>query len=227
MTKILSIDTSSEDCSVAIHQDGILIASSIVSVAKSHSNLLLTMIDQLVINTGFSLNEIDAFAYSEGPGSYTGLRIGLSTIKGLCFSLDKPAIGVSSLCLMAHHVISYSSEDYLFMPLIDARRDEVYASLYSFSLEKLIPPTPFIIDSSFMKIQLENNRIVFFGSGAAKTSKVISSSNAVFLKDSTASASNMGQIAHDHFIRGEFLDIVKCEPFYLKKFYTPTKSIKQ
>lgn len=226
MTRILSIDTSSEDCSVAIHQNGILLASSKVSVAKSHSSLLLTMIDQIVINSGISISDLDAFAYSEGPGSYTGLRIGLSTLKGLCFSIKKPLIGVGTLYLMAQHIKQYYSKEYLLMPIIDARRDEVYASLYSFDLEELIPPTPFILDQYFMNDFLEENKILFFGSGAEKTSNLITNPNSVFLMGISQSANDMGQIAYEYYSSGKFLDVVNCEPFYLKKFYTPTKSIK-
>jgi tRNA threonylcarbamoyladenosine biosynthesis protein TsaB len=223
VTKILSIDTSSEGCSVAIHEDSILIASSVVSVAKSHSNLLVTMIDQLLSNTAIPLTDIDAFAYSEGPGSYTGLRIGLSTLKGLCFSLDKPLIGLSTLFLMAHQVTTYASSECLFMPLIDARRDEVYASLYSYSLDEIIPPTPFIVDGAFMNFKLESSKIVFFGSGSAKTKSLISNPNAYFLNVPSHKASDMGQIAFTHFCDRNFVDIINYEPFYLKKFYTPNK----
>ncbi len=146
--------------------------------------MLTTLIQNAVEQTGFQLSHIDAFAVAKGPGSYTGLRIAVSTAKGLCFSLDKPLIAVNTLEAMALQVKDFFLPKYLFCPLLDARRMEVYCAVFDTNLNYVTPTQAKVIDSESFNDLLSEHPIVFFGDGAAKCETVLgSNSNAYFLKD--------------------------------------------
>ena len=219
MSLILSIDTSTKVCSVALHQDGKLLAINELYTEKSHSGMLTTLCDNVVKYAGFSLKSLDAVAVAKGPGSYTGLRIGVSTAKGFCFSLDKPLIAVNTLEAMAYQLKDFYAETHLLCPMIDARRMEVYCQILDNQMNVISETEAKIInDSSFSKI-LDEKKIVFFGDGATKCHAEITHKNAVFLNtDIHPSAKTVGSVATKSFEKSLFENVVTFEPFYLKDF---------
>jgi tRNA threonylcarbamoyladenosine biosynthesis protein TsaB len=158
---------------------------------------------------------------SAGPGSYTGLRIGTSVAKGICFALDIPLIAVDTLTTMSQAVLASGVEvgdDTLLCPMIDARRMEVYTALHDKRLKTIEETNAKIIDEDSFADVLEKNRVLFFGNGAAKCKDVIKSSNAVFVDNIFPLAANMSPLAEKAFIENDFVDVAYFEPFYLKSF---------
>lgn len=218
MAHILSIETATNVCSVALHQNAELLGHQELFVEKSHSRLLTVVIDELISHCGMSLKDLDAIAVSEGPGSYTGLRIGVSTAKGLCYSLGIPLLGVSTLEALLRSVQPFISNSSLLCPMIDARRMEVYCLLANEKGEVIEPVHAEIIDENSFKDQLEDKKIVFFGNGSDKCQQVIASPNASYVDSVTPNAKNIGKIAADKYLNQEFVDLAYFEPFYLKDF---------
>ncbi len=223
MALILSIETSTTVCSVAITEGNNVLATQKLFLEKSHSNLLTIIIQDLLKACGLSLKEISAIAVSKGPGSYTGLRIGVSTAKGLAYSLDKPIVSVSTLKAMAHEVSQYNTEGSLFIPMLDARRMEVYTATYNDSLEPLNEVEALILDEESFRETLTHRKALFHGDGAAKFKPLIESNkNARFIEGLTPSAWAIGQLAFNKYQKEEFEDIAYFEPFYLKEFRATT-----
>jgi tRNA threonylcarbamoyladenosine biosynthesis protein TsaB len=234
MASILCLETSTEVCSVALSTDGIVVAAREDKSGKNHAQLLTCFIDEVMKTRNIPFNRLDAIAVSGGPGSYTGLRIGVSTAKGLCFASGLPLIAIPSLEAMAHHVISNSAiyaaaanEQSLFCPMIDARRMEVYTAIYNNQLVKLKEIQADIIDHQSYASFLHNHKILFFGNGAAKCRTIIQHPNALFLDNVTTSASYMAGLAEAAFLAANFVDVAYYEPYYLKDFVAtiPTKNI--
>ena len=161
MSLILSIDTSTKACSVALHQDGKLLAVNELYTEKSHSGMLTTLCENVVKHAGFSLKSLDAFAVAKGPGSYTGLRIGVSTAKGFCFALDKPLIAVNTLEAMAYQLKDFYDEPHLLCPMIDARRMEVYCQILDNQMNIISETEAKIIDELSFPELLNENQLVF------------------------------------------------------------------
>jgi tRNA threonylcarbamoyladenosine biosynthesis protein TsaB len=207
---------------VALHQDGQLLASYSLLADKSSSGMLTTLIQNAVEHAGFTLSHIDAFAVAKGPGSYTGLRIAVSTAKGLCFALDKPLIAVNTLEAMALQVKDFFPYNYLFCPLLDARRMEVYCAVFDENLNYVEPTQAKIIDSESFNDLLSERSVVFFGDGAAKCETVLGGNpNAHFLKKPLyPSAKTVGELAKSLFDSQQFEDVAAFEPYYLKDFMT-------
>jgi tRNA threonylcarbamoyladenosine biosynthesis protein TsaB len=218
MALIVSIETSTTACSVALHQEGKLISEMGLFLEKSHSNYLTLMIEKTVEYAGYSLNEIDAFAVSKGPGSYTGLRIGVSTAKGLCFALDKPLIAINTLEAMALQISPFFDEKHLFCSLIDARRMEVYCAIFNKKMETISPTQAKIIDETSFKEELSKNKIVFLGNGAEKCKEVIKSENIIYLDNIHPNAKEIGFLAIEKHKNKQWEDVAYFEPFYLKDF---------
>ncbi len=219
MAYILSIETATRVCSVALHLDGELIASQHLHIDKSHSGLLTVLIQHSLQYAGVGMADIDAVAVSAGPGSYTGLRIGASTAKGLCYALDVPLIAVNTLEAMALDVARFAPPTALLCPMIDARRMEVYCLLTTQSMEVIMPPAPKIIDAQAFGQELAQQLIYFFGDGAAKCKSVIGGhANAHFVEGLVPSAVPVGLIAYQRFIKEQFEDVAYFEPVYLKEF---------
>jgi len=212
MSTILSIETSTTVCSAALHDDGRLIASEIIHVPNSTASQLAVMIDKIIPAS------LDAVAVSSGPGSYTGLRIGVATAKGICFGLDVPLIAIGSLQLMAAHVAESSSGKSLLCPMIDARRMEVYTTLLDHDLRVIEPVQARIIDESTYSSILEDHQVFFFGNGSDKCKSVITHPNAKFIGNIFPSAEWLGRLAFDSFVKNKFEDVAEFEPFYLKDF---------
>ncbi|MBU6119246.1 tRNA (adenosine(37)-N6)-threonylcarbamoyltransferase complex dimerization subunit type 1 TsaB [Hymenobacter siberiensis] len=224
---LLSLETSSPICSVALHRvaDGSLVGQSELRLDKSHSTHLTILIEQLLANTGHQLADLAAVAVSDGPGSYTGLRIGAAAAKGLCFALDIPLVAVSTLKALAAQVAAGTArpENFLFCPMLDARRQEVYAAIYACDGQEVLAPTPLILDADTLAEQLANNSVLLFGNGAAKFQVVLGeSAQAGFLAGIEPSAISVGQLGVAAFHRQEFQDVAYYEPFYLKEVYTTT-----
>lgn len=219
MALILSLETSTTVCSVALHNNGKLVASAEMHKEQSHASKLAVLIDQVVKLADIPMSAIQAIAVSEGPGSYTGLRIGVSTAKGLCFALDIPLLSVGTLSLLAKQIQLKTILDNAWLcPMIDARRMEVYCQMFDSEMNALQTIEAKVIDEESFKESLSNHKIIFFGDGAAKCKSVITHSNAFFISDIVPSAKELGILASEKFSRNEFENLVTFEPFYLKEF---------
>ncbi len=222
MSLILNIETSSSVCSVALADNGSTISSRENSDGRSHAAMLAPFIDSILKENTILPEKLDAIAVSKGPGSYTGLRIGVSTSKGLAYALKIPLIGINTLELMANTFLEiypeYRGTDCKICPMIDARRMEVYTCLFSSHLEPESKIKADIIDAVSYKEILEKSRIVFFGNGAFKCRETIKHKNAIFLDGVTPKANFMSGLSFQAYKLQHFEDIAYFEPFYLKDF---------
>lgn len=228
MVYILALETSSSICSVALYQHEELLALSELQIEKSHSSHITVLIKQLLENCNVTMQDISAVAVSGGPGSYTGLRIGSATAKGLCYALNIPLINISTLHALTYDLIQVvpAAEQYLYCPMLDARRMEVYATILNSNLQEHLPITPVILtDISFQEF-FSKHPVLFFGSGASKFQEVMRSHpNASFVNEVPLSARPIGALAYPKFMNQQFEDVAYYEPFYLKEVYI-TKSTK-
>ena len=218
MALILSIETSTTVCSVAIHEDGKIKASSTNYIDKSNSTVLIPTIDTLISRSGYDKTNLSAVALSKGPGSYTGLRIGTSTAKGLCFALDIPLIAVGTLEGLARQAAPFLDLDVRLCPMLDARRMEVYTCILDNDLSVVKDVHPAIIDDTSFKKELDGGKVAFFGNGANKCREAITHRNAIFIEDVEPSAEEIGYLAYTKFQKSTFEDVAYFEPFYLKEF---------
>ncbi|MEP6737145.1 MAG: tRNA (adenosine(37)-N6)-threonylcarbamoyltransferase complex dimerization subunit type 1 TsaB [Chryseolinea sp.] len=218
MAILLSLETSSRVCSVALHIEDRILAISEIHQDQVHASKLAGLIEQIVKTSGIDLHQVSAVAISSGPGSYTGLRIGTSTAKGLCYALNIPLIAVTSLEVMAARVNSFNLSRYTVCPMIDARRMEVYCCMIDAGGRMISPVEAKIIDEVSFQAELESGPILFFGDGSDKCKPVIKHDNAFFVEGVYASAGELGTIAGRSFARNEFVDLTSFEPFYLKEF---------
>ncbi|RPD46456.1 tRNA (adenosine(37)-N6)-threonylcarbamoyltransferase complex dimerization subunit type 1 TsaB [Hymenobacter sediminis] len=228
---LLSLETSSPVCSVALHRidDGKLIGQSELRLEKSHSSHLSVLVNQLLENSLHTLADLAGVAVSDGPGSYTGLRIGAAAAKGLCYALDIPLLAISTLQSMAHQVAAgtAASERYLYCPMLDARRMEVYAAIYRHDGTEVLAPTPLILDEATLSEHLTHHSLLFFGSGAAKFQPwVVGNPHAGFLAGIEPSAISVGALGVAAYHRQEFRSVAYYEPFYLKEVHTTTPKSK-
>ena len=220
---ILNIETSTKACSAALFNSGKLISFKESNTANfSHSEKLLNFISELIDSSEITLSDLNAVAVSMGPGSYTGLRIGVSTAKGLCYGLDIPLISVSTLKAMSSAMILKQQAD-LYCPMIDARRMEVYSAIFDANNNQLRDIQADIIDGSSYKKELEKV-MVFFGDGSEKAKDVILNKNAIFIPNFYPSAKYMGVLSYQKFTKSDFEDLAYFEPFYLKDFVAGKKS---
>lgn len=217
---ILNIETSTNVCSVAVTADGMVLCHREDFAGHNHATLLSGFIKDCLDHIAAHEMKLDAVAVSIGPGSYTGLRIGLSEAKGLCYALGIPLIGIDTLKIMAVEVMFTQSlvGDELFVPMIDARRMEVYTAVYDMALATIVEPTPLILTPEAFETYLADRRLLIFGNGSDKARDVITSDNAVFVPDIHPLASNMLPLAEQAFMRKDFLDLAYSVPVYLKEF---------
>ncbi len=228
MSCILHIETATDACSVAVSQDGALIFQQAEMQGPSAAQRLGGMVDEALSFTDNHAIPFDAVAVSKGPGSYTGLRIGVSMAKGVCYARNLHLIALSTLEVMCVPVLLVNDElpdDSLLCPMIDARRMEVYTSLYTRSLEQRMPVTPMVIDSNSFAEQLDSHPIYFFGNGSAKCEEVIRHPNAHFIPNIVPLAKWMSPLAEKAFARAQFEDVAYFEPFYLKEFVAIKKKM--
>ncbi|WP_010662417.1 tRNA (adenosine(37)-N6)-threonylcarbamoyltransferase complex dimerization subunit type 1 TsaB [Marinilabilia salmonicolor] len=234
MAYILCIETSTTVCSVALTRDGEVVAARQENEGNSHANRLTILTEELFRDSSvpIEMSDIDAVAVSSGPGSYTGLRIGVSTTKGICFALGKPLIAIPSLSVLALPVVQNLStldenRDAWFCPMIDARRMEVYAAMFDSKMEQQKETSADIIDNESYADILKERKVFFFGNGAAKCRETLTHPNALFPEDDGPLARNMAQPAYDAWNKKQFEDVAYFEPFYLKDFIAtiPKKKI--
>lgn len=220
MAVILNIETSTNVCSVAVTAEGMVLCHREDFSGHTHATLLSGFIKDCLDHIAGHELKLDAVAVSIGPGSYTGLRIGLSEAKGLCYALSLPLIGVDTLKILAvEAMFTYDIQgDEVFAPMIDARRMEVYTAVYDMALKPLVEPTPLILSSESYDSYLANGKVLFMGNGSDKAKDIITSPNAVFLPDIVPLASNMLPLAEQAFARKDFLDLAYSVPTYLKDF---------
>jgi len=229
LSLILNIETTTKACSVSLAKEGKTISlCESVEGAYSHSKLLTVYIQKLFTESKYVLKDIDAVAVSKGPGSYTGLRIGVSAAKGIAYGLNIPLISINTLKAMAHTAASGNDNPYsLFCPMTDARRLEVYAAIFD-SENNLVRKTGAdIIDENSYMEYLSTQKMYFFGDGAAKCKNIITHENAVFIDDIFPSAKDLSVLSFEKFKNNDFENTAYFEPFYLKDFVAsvPTKNI--
>ncbi len=226
MAIILNIETSTEVCSVTLAENGNTLFQKESTEGLNHSELLTVFIRDLFKENDFDLKNIDAVAVSKGPGSYTGLRIGVSVAKGLCYGLNIPLIGVGSLEAMGVHTAQNPADYYsgsgadglLFCPMIDARRMEVYTALYNSKGEEIQPVSAKIIDENSFLEYMPDHKVLFFGNGAEKCKEKITHANALFQGPVKTSARFMQNLSENKYNKKEFENVAYFEPFYLKDF---------
>ena len=219
---LLSLDTSIRGCSVALHNDESLLAGYNLFTDKSSSSMLTTLIRNCVADAGFQLADLDAIAIAKGPCSYTGLRVGVSTAKGLCYALDKPLIAINTLEAMSLQLAPFFPE-HLLCPMIDARRMEVYAAVFDGQNAQVRETAALILDENTFSDMLAAHKMVFFGDGAFKFKTLTSSQpNAIFPSiDIKPSARTIGDLGLVAWREQRFEDVATFEPYYLKDFMSP------
>ena len=222
MSLILNIDTALENASVCLAEDGEAIDLATNPSQKDQAAWIHVAIEKMIHGRSKSpeRKELAAIAASAGPGSYTGLRVGLSTAKGLCYALNIPLIMINSLEMMASAAIEKATD--LLCPMIDARRMEVFTAVYDKELKVVIEPNACIVDETTFSALLDKQRILFFGSGSLKFSSLIENSNAEFAYIN-ADASHLGRLSFKRFLGKHFAELAYAEPLYLKEFHTPVK----
>lgn len=227
MNWILSIETATPVCSVCLSQGTVVVASRETSTPQSHAAILAPFVQEVLQEAGIQAAELDAVVISKGPGSYTGLRIGVSTAKGICYALDKPLVSVSTPRAMAYGAIQAHPGYYRYCPMIDARRMEVYLAFYDNELNIDGGIEAKIIETGTLNAILDKGKVLFFGDGAAKCKDILSKHpNACFDTDFTPSAVHLARIGYERFLSGVREDVAYFEPFYLKDFVAGPPKVK-
>ena len=223
---ILCLETATPSCSVALVHNGEVLACEEDPKGQNHSEKITLFIDSVMKKAGISYNDLDAVAVSMGPGSYTGLRIGVSTAKGLCYAVSKPLIAVSTLEAMAYGGKTIVKKG-LLVPAIDARRMEVYAAIFDENINKIKDTEAVIIDeNSFYDLKIDHN-IYLFGDGADKCAELFANDDKItVIKEFYCSAKYMNVIAQRKLEAKDFVDVAYFEPFYLKDFVPGTPTVK-
>ena len=231
MPLILLIDTAQQTATIAIGNADGIIAAVQSDNQMNHAAFIHKAIKNVLQTAGITIHNIDAVAVSNGPGSYTGLRVGLSTAKGLCYTLHKPLILINTLEIMAAAMIvefEPRAEDdmlpFLYCPLIDARRLEVFTAIYDKNLQETMPPQPVLLTNESFGEQLLTHKILFSGSGAEKFENIITAKNA-FFNTLTNTIYAQNNIAQNYYGLQRFADVAYSEPYYLKQFYDTRKKV--
>ena len=220
MALLLNIDTAIEIATISISDKDTIIETVTNNNQKDHASFLHPAIKNLLEKAGLSIDKLNAVAVTSGPGSYTGLRVGMASAKGLCYALNIPMITINTLKVMALTTINQEKNKWaLYCPMIDARRMEVFTAVYDDQLSEIISPCAMILDEGTFKDLLEKNKICFSGSGAIKFKDITNNKNALFV-NSEASAKAMAQLSYQDFIKKNFADVSYSSPVYLKEFYT-------
>ncbi|MBZ9778635.1 tRNA (adenosine(37)-N6)-threonylcarbamoyltransferase complex dimerization subunit type 1 TsaB [Psychroflexus sp. CAK8W] len=216
MSMILCIETSTTNCSVSIGRGGSILAyKEVNSKSFSHSEQLHSFINELLKQESLIPNDLDAISISKGPGSYTGLRIGVSAAKGLAYALDIPLISVSTLLCLARQV---NMKEGLIIPMLDARRMEVYSEVFDANYNSKREIKAEILDQNSFKTELNQGKVHFIGTGVEKFEDICNHPNAIFYKEKLPSAKEQFFIAKRKFESNDFEDVAYFEPFYLKDF---------
>lgn len=224
MALILNIDTATNIGSVCLSKDGQVLQTLVNDQQQDHAATMTLFIQQLMQEHQLTPTQLDAIAVSAGPGSYTGLRVGVATAKGLCYAWEKPLIAVSTLQQMTWGMLSQTrDEQCLYAPMLDARRMEVYTAVYTAQLDEVIPPQALILSPTSYAEQLAGKRVCFFGNGSEKWQQLLGENlHATFLPY-TMNAEHMVKLSEKAFGNGTFEDVAYFSPFYLKPFHTTMK----
>lgn len=230
MATILNIETSTEVCSVALTSEGQVLVHHENYNGQTHATLLSAYVKDCLEYVRTRELHLDAVAVSIGPGSYTGLRIGLSEAKGLAYGLGIPLIGVNTLQLLVVSAMFnnfFEEDDLLYAPMIDARRMEVYGAVYNPALDAVVVPQAIILDETSFSEQLENHKVVFVGNGSTKARDVLKHGNAIFIDGVKPVALEMIALAEKAYRESRFIDVAYSTPLYLKEFQatTPRKKV--
>ncbi|MET2983734.1 tRNA (adenosine(37)-N6)-threonylcarbamoyltransferase complex dimerization subunit type 1 TsaB [Aureibaculum conchae] len=221
MSLILNIETATKNCSVSLAKNGELLAlKELSNGGYSHGEQLHVFIQETLTISKKAINDIDAIAVSKGPGSYTGLRIGVSTAKGLCFSLDIPLISISTLASLANTIAV--EKNMIVVPLLDARRMEVYSAVFNNNYNQIRETKAEIINENSFSEYLSKGKVYFLGDGAEKCKTVIKNDNAIFLDGYFPSAKQMVGLSYEKHKKNDIEDVAYFEPFYLKDFMVTT-----
>ena len=213
---ILNIETSTTNCSVSLSKEGeTLFLKEDYNDNYSHAERLHVYIDDVLKQAKISLTNLEAIAVSKGPGSYTGLRIGVSAAKGLCYALNKPLISISTLEALVHQI---NVEDGVIVPMLDARRMEVYSAVFNSEHKQIRDIEAQVLDENSFTKYLEIGKVYFIGNGVEKTKTLINHSNAVFVENKLPSANEMGLLAFTKYKINDTEDVAYFEPYYLKDF---------
>lgn len=234
MALILNIDTATENASICLAQNGNVLALAESTEQKNHASFLQTAIQKVLIENSVNINELDAIAITNGPGSYTGLRVGLASAKGICYALNKPLITLNTLQVMAwaareegqqNNLLANANLPVLFCPMIDARRMEVFTALFNQEMTEVLATTSMILDERSFDNYLKKFTLVFSGNGCSKIKNILKNSNAWFF-DCTYSAASMVDLSEFQYSLKSFAVLAYSEPFYAKEFYNlpPKKS---
>jgi len=216
MALILSIETATTNCSVSLSKQGkTLVLKEDYDKSYSHAERLHVYIDAVLKEANINSKQLNAIAVSKGPGSYTGLRIGVSAAKGFCFALDRPLISVPTLDGLAHQI---KVNDGVIVPMLDARRMEVYSAIFDSDFNQIRATEAQILDEKSFEDYLENGKVYFIGNGVEKTKTLINHSNAIFIEDKLPSANEMSMLAFNKYKISDTEDVAYFEPFYLKDF---------
>jgi tRNA threonylcarbamoyladenosine biosynthesis protein TsaB len=213
---ILNIETATKNCSVCIADKGKILAIKELNNGNySHAEVLHPFIVDILKEANISSDKIDAVAVSKGPGSYTGLRIGVSAAKGLCFAFDKPLISIDTLTSLSYAI---SIDEGFLVPMLDARRMEVYAAVFNENHQKIREIKAEIIDENSFSEYLKSNKVYFLGDGSQKCKEIITHQNAVFVDAKFPSAKEMAKLSYDKYQKSDIENVAYFEPFYLKDF---------
>lgn len=216
---ILLLETATTSCSVALSENGNILAVKEANERNIHASHITLFIEEVMLKASKKYSDLNAVAISKGPGSYTGLRIGVSTAKGLCYALDIPVIGIDTLQSMAYGLLQQEdlAESALLLPMIDARRMEVYTAIFQTDLTVIEPVSAKIIDACSFD-QYSGNDLVLFGDGAAKFRELFSGQLNIKFINFENSAAHLSHLANQKLLRGEIENLAYFEPFYLKDF---------
>jgi tRNA threonylcarbamoyladenosine biosynthesis protein TsaB len=221
MSFILCIDTALQLGAVALSENGKCIAVQHSNQQQEHASFLQPAIQLLMEEVGRPLTDLDAVAVSNGPGSYTGLRVGLASAKGLCFALNIPLLTLSTLHIMAHAMqqqIADTEKPYLLCPMIDARRMEVFTALYNDELEEMLPPAAIVLDSDYLADRFGSYEIYFSGDGASKWKEIVKLTNAKFV-DTSNVVESLCKLSCIKFQQNDWANLAYATPYYSKAFY--------
>lgn len=224
MAQILHIDTATSIGSVCLSRDGQALETIHNTEQRDHAATITQYIGDLMRRHGVTPQSLDAIAVSAGPGSYTGLRVGTATAKGLCYTWKKPLIAISTLQMMAAGMQAQrAAEDALYVPMIDARRMEVFTAVFDQQLEALLPPQAMVLEPTSLDNFIGQQKVIFFGDGAPKWQELLGERTNTFFPSYHISAAHMVGLAAKAFADKDFQDVAYFAPHYLKAFYHPGK----
>lgn len=223
----LNIDTATESAHVSISENGEVLEAQVNDIQKDHAAFLQPAIAEILKNSRIVLQDLAAVAVTAGPGSYTGLRVGLASAKGICYALNKPLILINTLEALAFSFIDEVKNEEiastsLLCPMLDARRMEVYTAVYNNELETLLEPVAMVLDENAFSEMLSQHKMIFFGNGAAKWKNICNSSNAGFGEAAVRPAA-FSQLVLKYFNMGKFDNLALSQPYYLKEFHDTAK----